>query len=76
MILSLNKGTFVIYRKDDRFNKVYDSDVEPGLLCDMEDIEDTQYYDDYALPDVPPPDAEKTSLIMTVMNMLQKEGTS
>ena len=40
----------------------------------MEDLEDTQYFDEYALPDVFPPDAGKFYLIMNVMNMLQKEG--
>ena len=43
--------------KDDRFNKVYDSNGEPGPFCDMEDIEDTQDFDEYALSDVPPPGA-------------------
>ena len=40
----------------------------------MEYIEDTQYFDEYALPHVVPPDAGKNSLIMKVMNMLQKKG--
>ena len=39
------------------FNKVYDSDREPGPFCNMEDIEDTQYVYEYALPDVSTPDA-------------------
>ena len=48
-------------KKKDRFNKVYDSDGGPGPFCDMEDLEDTQYFDDYALPDVSPPGAGKIS---------------
>ena len=39
----INKGTFEIL-KHDRFNKVYDSDEEPGPLCDTEYFEDTQYF--------------------------------
>ena len=42
----------------------------------MEDLEDTQYFDEYTLPDVFPSDAGKFSLIMKVMNLLRKEGTS
>ena len=42
----------------------------------MEDLEDTQDFDEYALPDVSPPDAGKNYPIMKVMNMLRKEGTS
>ena len=40
----------------------------------MEDLEDTQNIDEYALPDAPPPDAGKFSLIMKLMNILRKEG--
>ena len=42
----------------------------------MEDLEDTQDFDEYALHNVFTPDAGKNSLIMKVMNMLRKEGTS
>ena len=28
---------------------------KPVPLCDMEDLEDDQYFDDYYLPDLPPP---------------------
>ena len=52
MPLALNKETFVIVFKEDRFNKFYNSDGEPGYFCDMEDLEDTQYFDEYDLPDV------------------------
>ena len=31
----------------------------PGPLCDMEDLEDTQYFDEYALPNILPPDPGK-----------------
>ena len=48
-----------ITKKEDRFNKVYDSGGEPGPLCDMEDLEYNKYFDEYALPDVLPPDAGK-----------------
>ena len=41
--------------KKDSFNKVYDSDGEPGPLCDTEYLEDTQYFDYYALPYAPLP---------------------
>ena len=46
-----------LQKNEDRFNKVYDSYGETGPLCDMEDIEYTQDFDEYALPDAPPPDA-------------------
>ena len=74
--ISINEGTFLIYKKEDRFNKVYDSDGRPGILCDMEDLEDTQYFDDYYLPDVPPTNAGKFSLVTKVINLLWKEGKS
>ena len=38
-------------KKQDSFNKIYNGDGEPGTFCDMEDIADTQYFDEYALPD-------------------------
>ena len=45
--LSINRGTFIIYKKkEDRFNNVYNIDGEPGPFCDMEDLEDTQYFDE------------------------------
>ena len=44
-------------KKEDRFNKVYNSDGEPGTFYDMKDIEYTQDFDEYALPYVLPPDA-------------------
>ena len=40
-------------------NKFYDSDREPGPLYDMEDVEDTQYFYEYNLPDVFRPDTGK-----------------
>ena len=46
-------------QKKEKFNKVYDSDGEPGPFCGMEDLEDTQDFDKYALPDVLPPDSGK-----------------
>ena len=42
----------------------------------MEDIEDTQYFDEYALFGVFPLMLEKLSLIMKVINLLRKEGAS
>ena len=30
-----------LQKNEDMFNKVYDSDGEPGPLCDMEDLEHT-----------------------------------
>ena len=33
-------------KKEDRLNKVYDSDGVPVPLCDMEDLEDIQYCDE------------------------------
>ena len=46
-------------KKEDRFNKVYDSYREPGHFCDTEYLEYNQYFDEYALPDVTLPDADK-----------------
>ena len=51
MTISLNKRIFVNYKRKDRFNKVYDSEGEPGFFCDMKDLEDTQDFDEYLLPD-------------------------
>ena len=65
-----------VKNKQDRLNKVYDSDGEPVIFCYMEDIEDTQYFYEYSLPDVFTPDAGFFSLVMKVMNLLRKEGTS
>ena len=59
-------------KKEDIFNKIYDSDREPGTLFDTENIEDTQYFDEYNLPDVSPLMLEFFSLIMKVMNLLRK----
>ena len=42
----------------------------------MEALEDTQDFDEYLLPDLFSLMLETFSLIMTVMNMLRKEGTS
>ena len=44
-------------------------------FCDMEYLEDTQAFDEYALPDVLTPDVGKISMVMKIMNMLQEEGT-
>ena len=44
---------------EDRFNKFYNSDGEPGTFYDMEDPEDTQDFEEYALSDVFSPDAGK-----------------
>ena len=38
--------------------------------------EDTQYFYEYALPDVLPLMLATLSMVMKVMNMLQEEGTS
>ena len=65
-----------LQKKEDRLNKVYDSDGGPGPFFDMEDLEDTQYFYEYALPDVFTTDAGKFSMVMKVMNMLREEGTS
>ena len=62
-------------QKEDGFNKVYDSDGEPGPFCDMEDLEDTQDFDEYNLPNVSPLVLANISLIMKVMDLLRKEGT-
>ena len=40
---------------EDRFDEVYDSYGEPGPFCDMEYLEDTQYFGEDALPTAPPP---------------------
>ena len=42
-------------KKEHRFNKVYGSDGEPGPFCDLEYLEDNQYFDEVDLPDVAPP---------------------
>ena len=42
----------------------------------MEDLEDTQYFYVYALPDVFTPDSGKIYMVMKLMNMLREEGTS
>ena len=50
-------------KKEDRFNKFYDSYWEPGPFCDMKYLEYTQYFDEYALPDVFSPGSGKTLLL-------------
>ena len=42
----------------------------------MEDLEDTQYFYEYALPDVFTPDAGKFSMVVKVMNLFREEGIS
>ena len=42
----------------------------------MEDLEDTQDFYKYDLPDVFTPDSGKFSMVTKVMNMLREEGTS
>ena len=56
---SLKMNLRDLQQKKDRLNNVYDSDGEPGTFCDMEDLEDTQYFYEYALPDVFTPDSGK-----------------
>ena len=63
-------------KKEDRFNKVYGSDGEPGPFCDLEYLEDNQYFDEHILPDVFLPDADNFSLVLKVTNLLRKEVTS
>ena len=54
----------------------YNSDRETGPFFDMEYIEDTQYFDKYALPNFLPPDAGNFSLITKLMNTLRNDMTS
>ena len=56
MPLSLNKRTFVDYKKKDKFSKVYNGNGGLGPFRDMGDLEDTQYFYEYSLPDFFPPD--------------------
>ena len=56
---SQQRNLRTLQKKQDRLNKVYNSDGGPGPLCDMEDLEDTQYFDEYALPNILPPDPGK-----------------
>ena len=60
----------------DTLDEGYDSDGEPGHFCDMEDLEDNQYFVDSALPDVFPLDTGDFFLTMKIINMMRKEGTS
>ena len=48
---SQKRNLYKLQKRVVRFNKVYDSYGEPVPFCDMEDIEDTQYFDEYTLPD-------------------------
>ena len=47
----------------------------PGNFCDMEDLEDTQDFYEYALTDVFTPDVGKFSMVMKEMNLFWEEGT-
>ena len=47
----------------------------PGPFCDMEDLEDTQAFYEYSLPDVFTPDSINVSMVMEAMNLLREEGT-
>ena len=42
----------------------------------MEDLEDTQYFYEYSLPDVLNPDSGKFSMVMKAMNMFQEDRKS
>ena len=42
----------------------------------MEDLEDTQYFYEYDLPDLFTPVYGKFSMVMKVMNLFWEEGTS
>ena len=55
--LSINKGTFTIYKIKDCFGEVYDSFGEAGYFFYMEYLEDNQDSDEYALPAAVPLDA-------------------
>ena len=44
-----------LQKKEDRFNTVQNSDGEPVPFCDVEYHEDNQCFDDYTIPDAPPP---------------------
>ena len=46
-------------KKEDRLNKIYDSDGETGPFWDMKYLEDTQDFYEYGLPDIFTPDYGK-----------------
>ena len=48
----------------------------PGNFCDMEDLEDTQDFYEYDLPNAFTPDAGKCSMVTKVMNLLREEESS
>ena len=48
----------------------------PGTFFDIEDLEDTQDFFEYALPDIFTPNASKISMVMKLMNFFCEEGAS
>ena len=77
MCISVSKSILrKLQKKEDRFNKVYNSDGEPGPWCDMKDLENTQDFYEYALPDVFTPDVGKFSMVMKAMNLFWEKGTN
>ena len=63
-------------KNEDRLNKFYDIDGEPGPFCDMEDLEDTQYFMSTLYLKFLPLMLENFSMVIKVMNLLREEGTS
>ena len=60
--ISINKVTFVnLYKIEYKLNGSYNLDGEPEHLCDIEDTENIQYFDMYALPEFPSLDAGENS---------------
>ena len=58
--VSTNEPFCNLQKKEDGLNRVYGSNGRTGtFLCDTEDLKDTQYFYEYALPDVFTPDAGK-----------------
>ena len=59
--LSLNKGLSNLQKMEGRFDEVYSIYGVLGNFYYMEDIEDTQYFDEYNLPDIVPSDYREDS---------------
>ena len=56
--------------------RVHEIFLVPGPFCDIEDLEDTQFFYEYALPDFFTPDTGTFLMVMKAVNMLREEGKS
>ena len=55
--------------------RVHEIFLVPGPFCDIEDLEDTQFFYEYALPDFFTPDTGTFLMVMKAMNLFWEKAT-